>query len=244
MVISSITNAKVKYVKKLRSNKFMEEEKEFIVEGEHLVLEAKASGLLLEVIKLESDEEDYGVLSTLVTKNVMRSLSNLPSFPKVIGVCKYDDAEKVLGNKIMILDGVQDPGNVGTIIRSAKAFGFTSIVLSKDSVKKYNDKVIRATQGMIFKLNVITKDLLEFIPELKNKGYKVYATNVNDGKTLDTISKDGKIAIIMGNEGSGVKDEIASLSDQNIYIKMDSSCESLNVSVAASIIMYEFSKEN
>ena len=138
-----------------------------------------------------------------------------------------------------MLDDVQDPGNVGTIIRSAVAFGFDTVVLSNSSVSKYNDKVIRATQGMLFKVNVLTTNLLDFIPKLKNSGYEVYGTNVINGISVKDIKNVNKIAVIMGNEGAGVSDGVSKLADKNLYINMNDSCESLNVSVAASIIMYE-----
>lgn len=237
MQISSVDNKKIKEIKKLRNNKFMMEEKRFIIEGEHLVLEALKAGILEEVIAL--NDKDYGVISTKVTENVMKSISNLPSIPSVIGICKFIKEKKNLGNKILILDGVQDPGNLGTIIRSAYAFNFDTIVLSPTTVKMYNDKVIRATQGMIFNMNIITRDLIPFIKEIKNNDYKVYATDVVNGKSIKDVKAFKKIAVVMGSEGSGVSDEVKLLADSNIYIKMNNDCESLNVAVAASIIMYE-----
>ena len=145
-----------------------------------------------------------------------------------------------IGDRILILDGIQDPGNLGTIIRSSVAFNIDSIVLSKDSVDLYNSKVIRATQGMIFNINIIQKDLLEFIPLLKD--YKIYGTKVNGGKSLKNVEKVKKFAIIMGNEGQGVKKDILDMCSDYIYIDMNKSCESLNVGVATSIILYELDK--
>lgn len=242
MVIESKDNKKIKYLKKLRSNKFMNEEKCFIVEGEHLVKEAKEAGLLLETYS--PYDVNYGVLNNMVKKNVMEYISNLPSCPSVIGVVKFMEGRDDLKDKIIILDNVQDPGNLGTIIRSAKAFNIDTVVLSLDSVKKYNEKVIRASQGMLFKVNVITKDLKKFIPYLKEKGYKVYGTSVINGKMVNKVSLKGKVAVVMGNEGQGIQEDIKRLLSDNIYIKMNECCESLNVSVASSIIMYEMNKEN
>ncbi len=239
MIITSVDNKKIKDIRKLRSNKYMMLENKFIIEGEHLVDEAKKSGLLLEVISLL--EKKYDVPSTIVTKNVMDSISNLPSPPTVIGICKLIPEGEHLGNKIIILDGVQDPGNLGTIIRSSIAFGFSAVVLSNTCVKKYNEKVIRSTQGMLFKQNVITRDLLKFIPLLKSKGYKVYGTNVANGTNVKEVKPNDKMAIIMGSEGLGVSDEVNKLLDENIYITMCNECESLNVAVAASIIMHDLS---
>lgn len=239
MLIESVDNKKIKYIKKLRDNKFIKKEKKFIVEGEHLVTEALSMGFLLSVVKLEGYDKSYNAPEIIVKENVMKSISLMNSIPKVIGICKVIEESSILGNRIIILDDVQDPGNIGTIIRSAKAFNFTSVILSLSSVSKYNYKVIRATGGMLFKTNIITRNLLDFIPLLKEKGYKIYSTNVNNGVDVKNIDKNDKIAVIVGNEGCGVSDSISKLADENLYINMDSNCESLNVSVAASIIMYE-----
>lgn len=239
-MITSSSNDKIKEIKKLRNNKYMIENKKFIIEGEHLVKEALKAGILLETISTK--EVNYGVLNTLVKENVIKSISNLKSAPDVIGICKITDSNKALGNKIIILDNVQDPGNLGTIIRSANAFGFNDIILSDTCVKKYNEKVIRATQGMIFNMNVVTKNLKEFISYLKENGYKVYGTNVVNGIDVSNIKNEDKLAVIMGSEGAGMSLDLEALVDKNIYIKMNDTCESLNVAVASSIIMYELNK--
>lgn len=241
MIIESKENKKVKYINKLRNVKYMNEEKKFIIEGKHLVDEAYKNNLLLETISIE--DTNYNVPNTIVNDKIMKYLSNLSSKTDIIGICKYNN-DKKLGNKIIILDNVQDPGNIGTIIRSANAFNFDTVVLSLDSVNKYNDKLIRASQGMIFSMNVITRDIKKFILELKKEKYLICGTDVVDGIKVNSIKNNDKIAIIMGNEGSGVSDEIKSLSDKNIYIPTSNTCESLNVAVASSIIMYEITKED
>lgn len=239
MIISSVDNKNIKYIKKLKNNKYMENERKFIVEGEHLVNEALKEKLLTMVIKLDKNTNHYGVSELVVTDNVMRSISSMPSIPLVIGICDFIKEKETLGDKIIILDGVQDPGNLGTIIRSAKAFNFDTVVLSNSCVKKYNEKVIRATQGMLFKVNVITKDLLKFIPFIKEKGYEVYGTNVIRGTSVKKLDVTGKIAVVMGSEGAGVSLSVSNILDKNLYINMNDDCESLNVAVAASIIMHE-----
>lgn len=237
MIITSKDNNKIKYIRKLRNNKYMNEEKKFVVEGEHLVKEALLANILIETFS--TNDTSYGVTNNLISSDVMESISNLPSKTDVIGICKYKKENEVLGDKLIILDNVQDPGNLGTIIRSANAFGINSVILSKTSVNKYNEKVIRATQGMLFKINVITRDLEEFIPSIIKEGYMVYGTNVVKGINIKDIDKKGKIAIIMGSEGTGISNEIKEIIHNNIYIDMKDDCESLNVAVAASIIMYE-----
>ena len=237
-MITSVENKKIKEIAKLNNRKYRKEMGLFIVEGEHLVEEAYKHNLLESVYSL--DETDYPN-SEVVTENVMRKISNLDTIPNIIGVCKFKE-EKALGNKLLVLDDVQDPGNLGTIIRSAVAFDIDTIVLSNGTVDLYNPKVLRATQGMIFNMNIITRDLVPFISDLKEYNYKIYSTNVVNGKEVKTLEKDDKYAIIMGSEGRGVKKEIEDMSDENIYIKMNPLCESLNVGVATSIILYELYK--
>lgn len=238
-MIESKENKKIKYIRHLKDAKFMKEEKKFVVEGDHLVKEAYSAGILLETFSIK--EVSYGVLNNVITDSVMASISSLKSKPDVIGICKFMDEDETLGDRIIILDNVQDPGNIGTIIRSAKAFNINNVVLGLTCASKYNDKVIRASEGMIFKQNVLIKELKYFIPYLKSLGYTVFGTDVVSGVDIKSINKNGKIAVVMGNEGAGISNDIKSLLDKNIYIKTSSDCESLNVAIASSIIMYELS---
>ena len=233
-MITSTDNKKIIEISKLNNKKYRKEYGLFIVEGEHLVEEASKCGILKEVYSLY--EVNYPN-SYLVNEKVMRKLSNLDTIPSIIGVCSMLK-EKELGNKLLILDNIQDPGNLGTIIRSAVSFNIDTIVLSTDTVDLYNSKVIRASEGMLFNINIVTKDLIPFIKSIKNE-YKILGTNVVNGTELKNVKKFEKYAIIMGNEGNGVKKEIQDLCDFNIYIKLNSLCESLNVAVATSIILYE-----
>ena len=240
MLIESVDNKKIKDIRKLHQKKYRDETKTFLVEGIHLVKEAYDSGSLDEVLLLEGDDIDFNAPVTYVSKNVMKSLSDLETPYNIIGICKYQK-EKELGNKILMLDDIQDPGNLGTIIRSSLAFNIDTIILSKTSVDLYNSKVLRACQGMNFHINIIRDDLKKYINNLKNKDYKIFTTDVNNGKDLKNIKQIEKYAIIMGNEGNGVSKEISSLADEKIYIKMNEKCESLNVAVATSIILYQLS---
>jgi TrmH family RNA methyltransferase len=141
-----------------------------------------------------------------------------------------------------VLDGVQDPGNLGTILRSAVAFNLTNIILSEDTVDLYNIKTLRSAQGMNFHLNIKRTNLEEYIPFLKENGYKIWGTDVTNGIDIKNASKDEKYAIIMGNEGKGMSANIKELCDKFVYVNMNENCESLNVGVCASIIMYELNK--
>lgn len=241
MLISSLDNNKIKEISKLYESKYRKEYNKFIVEGYHLVEEAYKSGVLEEIIILENKEINIDINNTYVTYNVMKKLTNLESIPDVLGICNIKESN-ITGNHILLLDGIQDPGNLGTIIRSALAFNIDTIVLSNDTVDLYNPKVLRATQGMLFHINIVRLDLVEAIKELKEKDYIIYSTNVVDGNDIRNIELKNKYAIIVGNEGSGVKKEIDELCDKRIYINMNSKCESLNVGVATGIILYEFNK--
>lgn len=241
MLYTSVENKKIKNIKKLYTKKYRDEFNEFIIEGEHLVLEAYKKGILKELILEEGTDFKLDIETNYVTYNVLKYISDLDNPAKIMGICKKIE-EKEIGNKIVILDGIQDPGNLGTIIRSSVAFNIDTIVLSKDSVDLYNTKVLRATQGMIFNINIIEKDIEILIDELKIKDYKIYGTKVNGGKSLKSIEKGDKFAIIMGNEGNGVKPNILNKCSDYIYIDMNKTCESLNVGVATSIILYELDK--
>ncbi len=238
MIIESVDNKKIKSLKKLHQKKYRDEMQMFLIEGIHLVSEAYKTGNLLEIILLDGETIDFDVDITYVSKNVMKSLSELETPYNIIGVCKYPK-EKEIGNKVLMLDGVQDPGNLGTIIRSCLAFNIDTIILSETTVDLYNSKVLRGCQGMNFHINIIRGNLKDYIFKLKTDKYKIYTTDVNNGNELKNIKTTDKYVIIMGNEGNGVSKEISDLSDEKIYIKMNDKCESLNVAVATSIILYE-----
>lgn len=228
-MITSTDNQKIKDIIKLNNKKYRIIEQKFIVEGSHLVAEARKCGVLIEAYSID-DLPGY----IQISESLMKKICNTDTIVKEFGVCKMLNNNS-LANKILILDAVQDPGNVGALMRSAKAFGFDTIVLGDGCCDIYNDKAIRASQGAIFKLNFINRNLLEFIPTLSD--YEIYGTNVVNGIELDNVKKTNKIAIVLGNEGSGISKEVNDILKRNIYIPMNLT-ESLNVSVAGSIIMY------
>lgn len=232
-MISSLTNKRVKELCLLKTSKGRKSSGQFIVEGRHLVNEAKALGILVEVYTT-----DEALEGELVSKEVMKKLCNTDTVVNQIGVCKKIESN-VIADRVLILDGVQDPGNLGALMRSAKAFDFNTIFLGTGTVDPYNDKVIRSSQGAIFKLSILEGDVVDFINSLK--GYEIYSTNVKNGVGVDEIKKAQKCALILGNEGNGVSDRVNSLGLKNLYIKI-SNTESLNVAVAGSILMYEMSK--
>ena len=240
MVITSLENKKVKDVVKLQSKKYRDLTNTFVVETEHLVEEAKRIGIVKELYVVGEEYDEDNVY--YVTNEIMMKMSSMESPSKVLAVCNKINSKGIIGNKILLLDGIQDPGNLGTIIRSSVAFGVDTIILSEDTVDLYNPKVIRATEGMFCHINIISMDLEEAISKIKSMGIKVYGTNVVDGVDVCTITDKKSYALIVGNEGNSVKKKIQEMSDMNLYIPMKDKCESLNVGVACSILLYELGK--
>lgn len=235
-MITSIHNDKVKSWVKLQDKKYRDDSNLFLVEGNHLVLEAIKCHLVKEIISLEPF--DTSLDCYLVSLNVMKKITNLTSPPSICAVCYKKECVDVSGN-VLLLDGISDPGNLGTIIRSAVAFRMPNIVLSNDCVDLYNPKVIRACEGMNFYQNIIRTDLEDFI--VKHPDYVFYGTDVIDGKNIRDVSLGSNIGLIIGNEGNGMRDSLKKYCDCFFYIPMDGNCESLNAGVSASILMYEIS---
>lgn len=244
MLITSLDNDRIKGYIKLKDRKYRKKTNTFIVEGRHLVLEAYKAGKIIELI-LEKDEVlPLDLPIVYVTNEIINRISEMETPSTVMALCKMDEEEEIKGEKILMLDGIQDPGNLGTVIRSSLAFNVDTIVLSPECVDLYNPKVIRSTQGMLFGINIIRKDLEPIIEELKEKEIPVYGTKVEYGEDVVNLKdKDRKkYALIMGNEGQGVRREILDMCDKYLYIDMNDQVESLNVAVATSILLYEFNK--
>jgi TrmH family RNA methyltransferase len=243
MVITSLDNDNVKKWKKLCKKKYRDEFGIYLVEGEHLVEEAYKSGVLDKVIVLDGEDYSYDNI-VYVSYEVMKAISSLDTPNKIMGVCKKKENIEIVGKRFLLLDGIQDPGNLGTIVRSAVAFNIDTIILSDDTVDLYNPKVLRSTQGMIFHTNIFSYDIVAFINILKSMGITVYGTDVNNGidaRELSDLDKTS-FALVMGNEGNGVRKEVKELCDKNLYINMNENVESLNVGVATSILLYELGR--
>ncbi len=242
MVITSLENERVKKYLKLKEKKYRDKYNEFLIEGEHLVLEAYRAKLIKELILEEGTNINIEAPNTIyLTNNIIKKISNVESPQKVMAICKKKESSVDLGDKILLIDNIQDPGNLGTIIRSAVAFNIDTIVLSEDCVDLYNPKVIRATQGMLFQINIIKKDLKKIIKELHNRNIKIYKTDVTNGINARDLTKNERehYALIIGNEGNGVRKDLEPLCDKNLYIPMNTKVESLNVAIATSILLYE-----
>lgn len=246
-MIASKTNELIKHIKSLHQKKFRDEYREYFVEGVKLVNEAIFEGKKLQKILIceELLREDFSTsdneILEYVTKNVFEYVSDTQSPQGILAVIKMDDADDTIKeNVIFALDDLQDPGNLGTILRSLDSAGIDTLLLSKGTVDLYNPKVIRSTMGAIFRVKVLENlDLKEKLLQLKDDGYKVVITSLDTNETHYNLDFKEKLVIVIGNEAKGVKKEIQDLADIKVKIPMLGRTESLNASVAASIIAYE-----
>ena len=243
MLITSLDNDRIKSYIKLKDRKYRKKEKKFIVEGMHLVLEAYKKGIVEELIVEKDVVLPINLPTIYVTNEIIHKISEMESPSNIMALCRMEE-NKITGDKILMLDEIQDPGNLGIIIRSALAFNVDTIVLSPNTVDLYNPKVIRATQGMMFHINIVISDLEPIINNLKASEIPIYGTRVDYGEDVSKLKEKDrkKYCLIMGNEGNGVREEILDMCDSYLYIDMNEKVESLNVGVATSIILYELNK--
>ena len=240
MVITSLDNKKIKDVVKLQNKKYRDLTNTFVVETTHLVEEAEKAGIVKELFLVENEFVDRDD-TYFITKDIMKKISSMESPSNVLAVCEKSNSKEIIGSKILLLDEIQDPGNLGTIIRSSVAFNIDTIILSENSVDLYNPKVLRATQGMYNYINIITMNSVDCIKKVKKLGITVYGTSVTNGvdvRSLMDIEKNNFL-LILGNEGNGISKDVLDLVDKNLYISMNDKVESLNVGVAGSILLYE-----
>lgn len=231
MIISK-DNEKIKYINKLKQKKHRDKENKFLVFGDDLILEAKKHDVIIEVYTSNPNKG-----GTLVSKELMKQLNYTVTPFDTLAIC-HKLLEKEPSSLILLLEDVQDPDNVGALLRSASAFNFTTVILSNKSADLYNDKTVRASKGALFDLNIIRTDVISKAEELKSLGYKLYITDVNGSESPKLAAKS---VLVLGNEGSGVSTQMKELADESLTIKT-SNVESLNVNVAGSILMYEWSK--
>ena len=234
-IIKSSDNKKYKSLKKLLTKKEREKTKTFLIEGKNIIEEAKKHNKILTYITDDLNKIEDNIF--YVDKKLKESLSSLKNSNEDIALVKYLDIKEVSSDTILLIDDVRDPSNLGTILRTALAFNIKDVVLSLNTVDLYNPKVLRASEGAIFSLNILREDLISFIS--KHKDYKVLSTSLkaNDLKALKTNKK----MIVIGNEGKGVSEEILKISDDYLKIPIKN-IDSLNVAIATSIILFENSK--
>ncbi len=235
--IESVSNPLIASLYKLHEKKYRDETRKFLIEGPHLIEEAnRSSGLEMVLIANENDAVS-GVENILVTEAVINKLSFTKTPTGIIGVCSFFEEPKISGDRFLLLDNIQDPGNLGTLVRSALGFGIDLVVLNSQSVDIYNDKFIRSTQGAIFQIKILKADLNLTVRELKKAGVTVIGTSMGNHAAISELLPPKRYALLLGNEGQGVSPDLQDLADQVTFIPMSEKLESLNVAVAGSIIM-------
>lgn len=230
MMITSKQNPNFKKWMKLKTKKHRDAYGEFLVYGKHLVDAAEKHGVLIERLTTQIDSPGLTIAHEL-----MEALKQTKTTPTVMAVCKKVQ-KPVSVTRVLALDDVQDPDNVGALLRSASAFGFLHVLMSPKTADLYNEKVIRASQGALFDLYVERVTLEERLIAFKKEGYQIVYADAHEG---DTPNPEKPLVLVMGNEGQGVSGRIKRIADQAIRIDTRR-VESLNVSVAGGIIMHDW----
>ena len=257
--ISSKNNDVIKYVKKIISHsKTRKKDGVFLIEGLRLCEEAVKNKV--EVIKFFYTSKFYGknnllidkIINTnnsqgyIISEELMEYISDTETPQGIVCLCKMIDKKISIDtiksySKIILLENLQNPSNLGSIFRSLDAFGIDLVILSSDSCDMYNPKALRGSMGAIFKLNImIENDISGLLVTLKKEGFNICsAVPSNKAESVRILADLKKVVAILGNEGNGISKEIIELSDKHIVIPMRENCESLNVAVAAGIISWE-----
>ncbi len=242
MEITSVHNPKVKEWCRLHQKKHRDREGLFLIEGMHLVEEAHRAGLIELLFSLKDQPRPpFDLPLCTLSEPVMRKLTDSVSGSGIAALCRMPERTLSAPSRCILLDRIQDPGNVGTILRTAHAFGFDDVILSPGCADLYNEKVIRSTQGALFHMNCVQRSLREAMDELRKQDVRIYATALHhDAIPLSQLHAPSRFALIFGNEGQGVEEALIAASDAALYIEM-AQFESLNVAVAAAICMYTMS---
>lgn len=245
--INSPENGTVKKIKKLKLKKYREESRQFLAEG-HKFLDFDYKPELIIVREDILDQkfimdklEKFDCRKISLDDRLFNQLSSQENSQGVILVYPYCNSSlNDIHKDVIVLDKVQDPGNLGTIIRVADAAGFKDIILSKGSCDCYNEKVVRSSMGSIFNMNLVYLEEDEVIDNLKNKGYKFIVTALKENSVpYNEMKLAEKNAIIFGSEGNGVSDRFLEVADETVIIPIYGSAESLNVAIASGIVIYK-----
>ena len=257
-VISSKDNEIVKYIKKLKDKKYRDENNEYIVEGVKLVEEAvKENAPIKKIIICEDTTKTYEIPTNImleiaryeciyVTDKIFSSITQVTNPQGIMAIIEKNSEKEAIDfsqDIIVMLDDVQDPGNLGTILRTVDSIGLNQIIVSKGTADAFNPKVVRSTMGAIFRLKIIeSENLAQTIKEIRKHHYKLVVTSLQTENSIYDIDFNKKI-IVIGNEANGVSKEIQEMADEKAKIPMLGKTESLNASVAAGIVMYEYVRQ-
>lgn len=253
-IITSKDNENIKSIKKLKERKYRDLNNEYIIEGIKILKEAIQEKAVIKKIviceeclanniideKLLYEIAKYDCL--YVSKKIFEGLTDVSKPQGILAVVEKNNKKDINYNEdiIVALDGLQDPGNLGTILRTLDSANLSQVIVSKDTVDAYNPKVVRSTMGAIFRVNIVeAENLKETLKEMKRHKYKVMCTDLTASKNIYEIDYNKKILVI-GNEANGISKELIDMADEKIIIPMLGKTESLNASVATSIIVYEY----
>ncbi|ELC8464403.1 TrmH family RNA methyltransferase [Clostridium perfringens] len=247
--IESKNNNLFKEIKKLKEKKHRIKSNKYLIEGLRFVEEAIKSKVSIDsIIFTESFNEKNPDLFLKINENIkliqmnealLKQLCSTENPQGIVGVINMQNKELKSGELVVLVDKVQDPGNMGTIIRTAHAAGAAGIVMTKGTVDIYNDKTLRSTMGSIFYIPIVEDDSLDFVKSLKKEGYKLVVSSLQGKNNFFEENLQGKVMIAVGNEGNGVSEEVYDIADIKVKIPMPGEAESLNVAVATSIMIYE-----
>ena len=248
MTITSKDNEIIKNIKKLHDKKYRIDS--YIVEGIKMVKEAISENQLIELIAIREDFEinfdTKNIKIITVSSKVFNDISDVKTPQGILAVIKKKPNKQIETNTdyILALDSLQDPGNMGTIIRTADSANINQIIINKTTVDPYSPKVIRSTMGAIYRTNIIeVEDLKTTLKEIQSKGFQIITTDLKATQSIYDINYNNKTVVVIGNEANGVSQEILQTADKKVIIPMLGKTESLNASIAASIMIYEYVRQ-
>ena len=257
-IISSKENDIIKHIKKLKDKKYRDTSNQYVVEGIKLVSEAIQENVKIREIVLCEDCEKSEVIPkelmyeiakhecVYVTEKLFKFITEVQAPQGILAVIEKNNRDNEIDYNqdiIVALNDVQDPGNLGTILRTVDSIGVKQILVSKGTVDAYNSKVVRSTMGAIFRIKIIEcEDLEKTLKEVKKHDFKVVVSSLQTENSIYNIDYNKKV-IVVGNEANGVEEKIQSLADEKIKIPMLGKTESLNVSVATGVILYEYVRQ-
>lgn len=257
-IITSKDNELIKHVRKLKDKKYRDEYNEYVVEGIKIVEEAvKENVKIKQIIICNDTTKTYEIPTHImleiakyeciyVTDKIFNLITQVTNPQGIMAIIEKNSEKNQIDytqDIILALDDVQDPGNLGTILRTADSIGLNQIVVSKGTADAFNSKVVRSTMGAIFRIKIIeTQDLIQTIKEMKKHHFKLMVTSLQTENSIYDINFNKKI-IVIGNEANGVSKEIQDMADEKAKIPMLGRTESLNASVAAGIVMYEYVRQ-
>ncbi len=257
-VITSKDNEVIKNIRKLKDKKYREQEKKYIIEGIKLIEEAVEEKAKIDTIVVCEDCVKDGTIEQkllyeiakynciYVSEKVFSAVTEVTNPQGILAVIKKENEEESIDYNqdiILVLDGIQDPGNLGTILRTVDSVGLSQIIISRKTADAYNPKVVRSTMGAIFRVKIIVvEDIVKTLKEMKKHKFKIVATSLKTDKSIYDVDYYKKV-IVIGNEANGVSEEVIEISDIKAKIPMLGKTESLNASVATSVILYEYVRQ-